>query len=248
VIDGFGELVQSGSLPLAVAVAALAGLVSFFSPCVLPLLPGYLSYVSGVGVQDLGSDRRWRLGLGASLFVFGFTAVFVAGGALFGAVGQRLRPHGDVLIVIAGVVLIGLGLIFVGAVPWFRREWRLRAAPRVGLVAAPMLGVVFGVGWTPCLGPTLSAVLLLAGTEGTAARGSLLTAVYGLGLGIPFILAALFFARFMRAVGFIRRHQRAVSVFGGTLLIVTGVLMVSGLWSDLVLHLQRWASGFEVAV
>lgn len=247
-IDGFGDLVQSGSLPLAMAVAALAGLVSFFSPCVLPLLPGYLSYVSGVGVQDLGSDRRWRLGLGALLFVLGFTAVFVAGGALFGAAGQRLRPHGDSLVIIAGVALILLGLIFVGAVPWLRREWRLRAAPRVGLVAAPLLGVVFGVGWTPCLGPTLSAVLLLASTEGTAARGSLLTAVYGLGLGIPFILAALFFARFMRAIQFFRRHQRGVSIFGGGLLIATGVLMVSGLWSELVLQLQQWVSGFEVAV
>ena len=246
--DAFGDAVMSGSLAVAIPVAAFAGLVSFFSPCVLPLLPGYLSYVSGVGVQDLRAGKRGRLALGALLFVLGFTAVFVAGGALFGAAGQRLRPYGDTITIVAGVALIVLGLVFLGAFPRLQRDWRLRRVPAVGLVAAPVLGVVFGVGWTPCLGPTLSAVLILAGNEGTASRGALLTLVYGLGLGIPFIVAALFFARFMGALEVVKRHQRAVAIVGGALLIVTGLLMVTGWWSDLVAQLQQWSAGYEVAV
>ncbi|OUZ07841.1 cytochrome C biogenesis protein ResC [Aeromicrobium sp. PE09-221] len=246
--DWFGDAVLSGSLIVAIPVAALAGLVSFFSPCVLPLLPGYLSYVSGVGVQDLRTSKRWRLALGSALFVLGFTAVFVAGGALFGAAGQRLRPYGDTLTIVAGAVLIVLGLVFVGLIPGLQRQWRMRQAPKIGLLAAPLLGVVFGIGWTPCLGPTLSAVLILAGNEGTASRGALLTLVYGLGLGLPFIVAALFFARFMGALDAVKRHQRAVSITGGVLLIVTGLLMVSGLWTELVFHLQQWAADFEVVV
>lgn len=246
--DGFSEAVMSGSLAVAIPVAAFAGLVSFFSPCVLPLLPGYLSYVSGVGVQDLRGGKRGRLALGALLFVLGFTLVFVAGGALFGAAGQRLRPYGDTLTVVAGALLIVLGLAFLGVFPRLQREWRPGRVPAVGLVAAPLLGVVFGVGWTPCLGPTLSAVLILAGNEGTASRGALLTLVYGLGLGIPFVLAALFFARFMTALDIVKRHQRAVAIAGGVLLIATGLLMVTGWWNDLVIQLQQWAVGFEVAV
>lgn len=246
--EGFGDAVMSGSLVVAIPVAAFAGLVSFFSPCVLPLLPGYLSYVSGVGVQDLRTGKRGRLTVGALLFVLGFTLVFVAGGALFGAAGQRLRPYGDTLTILAGALLIVLGLAFVGRIPGLQRQWRIKRAPAVGLVAAPLLGVVFGVGWTPCLGPTLSAVLILAGNEGTASRGALLTLVYGLGLGIPFVVAALFFARFMGALAFVKRHQRAVSIAGGALLIATGLLMVSGVWNEMVIHLQQWAAGFEVAV
>lgn len=243
------DLVLSGALVLAIPVALAAGLVSFFSPCVVPLLPGYLSYVSGIGVQDLQRGRqRGRLVLGALLFVLGFTAVFVTGGALFGAAGQRLIAYQRELSIGAGLLLVVLGLVFMGAFPRLQRTWARGNAPAVGLTAAPLLGVLFGIGWTPCLGPTLLAVLTLAQNEATAGRGALLTLVYCLGLGVPFVLAALFFSRFMGAVAWVRDHQRAVSVTGGLLLIVTGLLLVTGLWDSIVLELQGWTAGFEVAL
>ncbi len=245
VTDWFLDTASSGNLVLTVPVAFLAGLVSFFSPCVVPLLPGYLSYVSGVAVTELESARRSRIVLGAVLFVLGFTAVFVAGGALVGAVGQQLLPYQREISFVAGLLLIVLGLVFVGWVPMLQRDLRAHGVRRVGLLAAPVLGVVFGVGWTPCIGPTLSAVLILANNEATAGRGAFLTFVYCMGLGLPFVLAALFLSRFMRATVWLRRHQRAVSVTGGLLLIATGVLLVTGWWQDVVIALQHWIVGFE---
>jgi cytochrome c-type biogenesis protein len=242
VTDWFSDTVSSGNLLLAVPVAVLAGLVSFFSPCVVPLLPGYLSYVSGVAAQDLESARRGRLLAGALLFVLGFSAVFVLGGALFGSVGLELRRYQDTLSVITGILVIGLGLVFIGFVPFLQREGRVHAVPTVGLAIAPVLGVFFGLGWTPCIGPTLAA------DDATAARGAFLAFTYCLGLGIPFVLAALGFGRFMRALTWFRRHQRLVSIIGGVLLIVVGILLVTGWWTDLVGEMQTWITGFEAPV
>ncbi len=248
--DWFRETALSGNLLLAVPVAALAGLVSFFSPCVLPLLPGYLSYMSGVAAQDLESARRSRLLAGAVLFVLGFSAVFVLGGALFGSVGRDLAEHQDTLAVVTGVVIIVMGLAFIGLVPLLQRDVRIHAVPAVGLAVAPLLGVFFGLGWVPCVGPTLTAVLGLtfATDDATASRGALLALFYCLGLGIPFVLAALGFGRFMHAVTWFRRHQRAVSIAGGTMLIAVGILLVTGLWTDLVDEMQTWVNGFEAPI
>jgi len=250
VTDWFQETVYSGNLLLAVPVAAVAGLVSFFSPCVLPLLPGYLSYVSGVAAQDLESARRGRLLAGALLFVLGFSTVFVLGGALFGSIGLELRRYQDTLSIVAGVVVILVGLAFIGLVPLLQREFRVHAVPAVGLVIAPLLGVFFGLGWVPCIGPTLTAVLSLsfAADDASASRGAFLTLIYCLGLGIPFVLAALGFGRFMHAVSWFRRHQRLVSIVGGVLLIVVGLMLVTGLWDDLVGEMQTWVTGFEAPV
>jgi cytochrome c-type biogenesis protein len=250
VTDWFQDTAYSGNLLLAVPVAAVAGLVSFFSPCVLPLLPGYLSYMSGVAAQDLESARRGRLLAGAVLFVLGFSAVFVLGGTLFGSVGRRLAEHQDTLSVVTGVLVIVMGLAFIGLVPLLQRDVRIHAVPAVGLAVAPLLGVFFGLGWVPCIGPTLTAVLglTLSTDDASASRGAFLALFYCLGLGIPFVLAALGFGRFMHAVSWFRRHQRAVSVTGGVLLIAVGVLLVTGLWTDLVDEMQTWVTGFEAPV
>ena len=243
--DWLTDTVLSGSLVLAIPVAIAAGLVSFFSPCVLPLVPGYLSYVSGVGVQDLDrSEGRPRIVLGAVLFVAGFSAIYVAGGALFGAFGLRLAQHQRAFSIVAGVLVILLALVFLGLVPRMQREFRVHAVPTVGLAIAPVLGVFFGLGWLPCIGPTLGAVLALAGNEATAWRGAGLTAVYCLGLGVPFVLAAMGFARFARTAGWVRKHQRAIQVAGGLLLLVVGVMLVTGWWDSLITDLQGWAGGF----
>lgn len=244
----FFDAVTSGSFLLAFGVALVAGLISFFSPCVVPLLPGYLSYVSGVSVEDLGRTGRSRIVLGSVLFVLGFSAVFVAGGALFGSFGQRLAPYQREMSIVAGLVLILMGAAFLGAFRFLQRDVRVHSVKGTGLAMAPVLGVVFGVGWTPCIGPTLAAVLVLANNEGTMARGALLTAAYCLGLGLPFILAALSFKRFMTASDWIRKHQRGVVIAGGTMLIVTGVLLVTGWWSDLTIWMQQWISSFDVIV
>ncbi len=247
--DWFAETALSGSLLLAVPVAIVAGVVSFFSPCVLPLLPGYLSYVSGVGVQDLDAEGgRPRLVLGAVLFVLGFSVVFVSGGALFGALGQELFQYRRTISVVLGSLVIVLGLVFAGVVPWLQRDVRVHAVPAVGLAIAPVLGFFFGLGWLPCIGPTLGAVLTLANTEGTLERGAFLTLTYCLGLGVPFVLAALGFGRFMHAVRWARRHQLALQRVGGGLLVVVGVLLVSGVWDALVTDLQAWAGGFGTAI
>lgn len=248
--DWLHDTALSGSLLLALPVALAAGLVSFFSPCVLPLLPGYLSYVSGVGVQDLGTARRSRVVVGALLFVLGFSAVFVLSGTLFGSVGRELIAYQRELSIVTGLLVIVLGLAFVGGLRFLQRDVRVHAVPAVGLGMAPVLGVFFAVGWTPCIGPTLAAVLGLSvsADDATAARGALLAFVYCLGLGIPFLLAALGFSRFSRSVRWIREHQRGVSIAGGVLLIAVGVLLVTGVWDSLVTDLMNWVGGFETAL
>ncbi|WP_019143739.1 MULTISPECIES: cytochrome c biogenesis CcdA family protein [Aeromicrobium] len=247
-ITGIGETVVDGSLVLAVPLAVVAGLLSFFSPCVVPLLPGYLSYVSGMAVTELDGPRRSRLVLGAVLFVLGFSAVFVSLGTLFGAVGQELKDYQRPISVVMGIVVIVLGLAFMGGVSWLQRDVRVHTVPAVGVAVAPLLGVLFGLGWTPCIGPTLSAVLGLAvsADDASAGRGALLAFVYCLGLGIPFVLAAVAFSRFTRALRWFKRHQRLVGLVGGALLVVMGVLLVSGLWDGLVDEMRGWIGGTEL--
>ena len=235
--EWFQTTAGSGSLALAIPVAMVAGLVSFFSPCVIPLLPGYLSYATGLSAADLEDARRGRMLAGSLLFVLGFTAVFVALGTLSGAAGAWLITWQREITVVLGVMTILLGLVFAGVVPWLQRDWRVHQVPAVGLGVAPLLGALFGLGWIPCVSPTLGAVLTLAGTEGTAARGALLSAAYCLGLGLPFIVAALAFERFMHALEWVRRHQRAVMVAGGGMLVVVGILLVTGAWDTLVIEL-----------
>jgi cytochrome c-type biogenesis protein len=197
-VSGVGEAFQrtvlDGSLALAVPVALVAGLVSFLSPCVLPLVPGYLSYVTGMAGAGLDGARRARVLAGTALFVLGFSAVFVSFGALFGGLGMLLQRYDEVLTRVLGVVTVVMGLVFLG-MPGAQREWRLHRRPAVGLAGAPLLGVVFGLGWTPCIGPTLAAVQTLAYDSASAGRGALLTAAYCAGLGLPFLLAAVAYRR-----------------------------------------------------
>lgn len=251
------QTVLSGALLLALPVAVLGGLVSFFSPCVLPLVPGYLSYVTGVGGADLGDARRGRMVLGASLFVLGFSAVFVSGGVLFGGFGATLQEHRETLTRIFGVLTILLGLVFTGVFSRVfsgllerltQREFRIHAKPAVGLAGAPMLGVIFGIGWTPCIGPTLAAVNILAFSEATAGRGALLMFAYCLGLGLPFIAAAMAFRRTLGAFGWVKRHYAWVMRLGGAMLVVTGVLLVTGAWDRMVYEITVWSSDFNVWV
>lgn len=246
--DAFSNTVVSGSLLLALPVALLAGTVSFFSPCVLPLLPGYLSYATGLSGADLEGAKRGRMALGSLLFVLGFSAVFVSYGALFGYVGDWLLVYRRQISVVLGGLTILVGLAFLGVVPWLQRDVRVHRVPAVGLVAAPMLGVLFGVGWTPCIGPTLTAVLALAYNEATAGRGALLSLVYSLGLGLPFIIAGLAFRRMLGAVRWVRRHQVWVTRLGGTMLVMVGLLLVTGLWDQWVVQMQSVMPGFEAPV
>jgi len=236
-------LVAAAPLLLAIPIAVMAGLVSFLSPCVLPLVPGYLSYVTGLSGIDLAERARGRVALGAMLFVVGFAAVFVSEGALFGTLGSFLLEHADLLTRALGVVTILLGLVFVGVVPWLQADWRIHQVPAVGLAAAPLLGVLFGLGWTPCIGPTLSAVLALAFGEGTAARGALLMAAYAAGLGVPFVLFAMGFRWLAGSLAWVRRHHRWVTRMGGAFLVVVGLLMATGAWESLIGPLRQWASG-----
>ena len=262
-----GDLIMSGPLLVAAAVAVVAGVVSFFSPCCLPLVPGYLSYVAGVSGAELTGEpgrttalsplsvaskgqravataavvsaSRGRTVASAVLFVGGFTTVFASYGMLFGSLGAWLLAYQDVVVRVLGVVTIVLGLMFTGALsrlPLASTTLRLDYRPRTGLLGAPLVGAVFGLGWTPCIGPTLAAVLTLSTTSATAGRGAFLSMAYALGLGVPFILAAVSWQRMTRTFGWGRRHAQGIMRFGGVLLIVLGVLQVSGLW--------RWATSW----
>jgi cytochrome c-type biogenesis protein len=245
-----GEVVRDGSLLVAVPIAILAGLVSFLSPCVLPLVPGYLSYVTGSSASELAADAESsaphstrRIVLGALGFVLGISVVFVSFGALFGSLGQALRDSEEVLARGFGVLTILLGLLLAGVfarVPLANRELRVHYLPRAGWLTAPVLGVIFAVGWTPCIGPTLAAVLGLAASsdQASALRGSVLSLAYCLGLGLPFLVTGLAFGRAMHAFAVVKRHYRAVMVAGGGMLVAIGVLQVSGVWSAFMNELQ----------
>ena len=230
------------SLFVAIPVAIAAGLVSFLSPCVLPLLPGYLAFLSGATGRIEGRSGRGRAFVGSLAFVLGFSLVFVSFGALFGELGRELKTHERLLQEIFGVVTIALGLFFAGWWPstWLQRERRVHYLPRVSILGAGALGFIFGLGWTACIGPTLSAVLVLeASSSGASAlRGSILAFFYCWGLGIPFIVAALATEWMATASAWLRRHARVIGVIGGVLLIVIGVCEVTGWWHAFVLWLQ----------
>ncbi|GAA2745231.1 cytochrome c biogenesis protein CcdA [Kitasatospora cinereorecta] len=231
-------------------IALAAGLVSFFSPCVLPLVPGYLSYVTGFSAADLADargGRRGRMLLGSTLFILGFAAVFVSMGALFGSFGQTLREHQRVISVVLGLLTVAMGLAFMGLLPGFSmRELRSHRRPALGLAGAPLLGVVFGLGWTPCIGPTMAAINGLALNQASAGRGALLMAVYCLGLGVPFVLAALAFRKALGAFGWVKRHYQWVMRIGGGMLVVVGLLLVTGVWDAMVNQLQYLAPDFSI--
>jgi len=247
--EWFSTTAGSGSLALAIPVALLAGLVSFFSPCVIPLLPGYLSYATGLSGADLEHAHRGRMFAGSLLFVLGFASVFVALGTLSGALGSWLVTWQREITLVLGSVTILLGLAFAGLVPWLQRDVRIHRVPAVGLGAAPLLGLLFGLGWTPCIGPTLAVILNLSINEATAGRGALLSAVYALGLGLPFIAAGLAYHRMLGAFAFVRRHQQWVTRAGGLMLVLVGVLLVTGWWAEMVTWLQiRLISDFEPSV
>jgi cytochrome c-type biogenesis protein len=250
VASSFQHTVISGSFLLALPVALIAGVVSFLSPCVLPLVPGYLSYVTGLSGADLDEGRahRGRVLIGSSLFVLGFSIVFVSWGALLRHFGSTLNSHTVALDRVLGVVTIVLGLAFMGLVPFLQREVRFHRLPAVGLAGAPILGVLFAVGWTPCIGPTLGAVLLLSNDGSTATQGALLTLAYCVGLGIPFVLAALAFRRALGAFSVVRRHYGLVTRIGGAMLIAVGVLLLTGAWSTLVGDLQSAINSYVPAV
>jgi cytochrome c-type biogenesis protein len=286
-MSGVTQLVTSGPLILALPVAAAAGAVTFLSPCCLPLVPGYLSFVtgmagagesaagpapasapaaatagdgSGVAVaapplaappRAAASDvaPRGRVVAGTALFVLGFSVVFVAYGAALGGLGHLLTSHARLLTQILGGLTIVLGLLFAGVLDRFSFAGRIvrpSARPKAGLAGAPLLGVMFGLGWTPCIGPTLTAVLALSASSGTVARGAVLAFVYALGLGVPFLLVSFGFGVAMRAFAFFRRHARLVTRIGGAMLICVGLLEVTGAWSSFMAWLQvHWVSNYE---
>ncbi|MBT2528449.1 sulfite exporter TauE/SafE family protein [Streptomyces sp. ISL-99] len=241
--------VLGGALILALPIAVAAGLVSFFSPCVLPLVPGYLSYVTGISGTDLAEAKRGRMVVGASLFVLGFTAVFVSTGTLFGYFGSTLQEYQETLSVVLGGLMILMGVLFMGLMPWItQREFRFHKRPSAGLAGAPVLGALFGIGWAPCTGPTLTAVQSLALSEASAGRGAILTVAYCLGLGVPFVIAAVAFRRALGAFAWVKKHYAWVMRIGGVMMIVTGLLLVTGVWNGIVQDMQGWAQGFTVGI
>jgi cytochrome c-type biogenesis protein len=245
----FAGIAESGPLLLAVAVAAIAGLVSVLSPCVLPLVPGYLSYVTGLAGADLrDGGRRGRVLSGTVLFVAGFAGVFVLVSVLFANAGRALIRHERIAEVAVGVLIVVLGAAFLGVVPGLQREWRIHRLPAAGLVGAPVFGAVFALSWTPCLGPTLGAVLGLAAVGGSTWRAVTLAVAYCLGLGLPFVAFGLGFRRLLGVFGAIRRHSVWVTRIGGVLLIVVGLALVTGGWGEFVNWLRATLGAGEVSV
>lgn len=239
-----GETVIDGALWLAVPLALAAGLVSFLSPCVLPLVPGYLGYVSGAAGG--AEKRRSRMVVGAVLFVLGFSLVFVAVNFLGAVAGRFFLDYVDILQRVGGAVVIVLGLAFIGQVTFLQRTIKPAWQPRMGLVGAPLLGIVFALGWTPCIGPTLTAVFALSSFD--PARAILLAAVFCLGLGIPFVLVALGFGWVSTSMAWAKRHVRAINIVGGVLLVAVGVLLLTGLWNLLLSEFMAVIYGFVPAL
>ena len=235
-MTGFAETAAAGPLLVALGLCVLAGLVSFASPCVVPLVPGYLSYLAAVVGADDPVGRRWRVAGSALLFVAGFTAVFVLGTVAVLGMTSTLITNQILLQRIGGAITIVMGLVFIGFFPALQRQARFAPRQWAGIAGAPLLGAVFALGWTPCLGPTLTGVIAVASaTEGAdVARGVALVLAYCLGLGIPFILLALGSGWAVNGFGWLRRHTRAIQVFGGALLIAVGLALLTGLWNDFV--------------
>lgn len=231
-------LIFDGALWLAVLVAVLAGLISFLSPCVLPLVPGYFGYLGSTSSTQSSTGSRRRLLVGVSLFIAGFTLVFMTVTVLGGVAGMFFLEYANILTRGLGVIVIFLGLIFIGAFPRMQRTLRPRFRRTLGVLSAPLLGIVLGIGWTPCIGPTLAAIMSISWNLGDPVRAALLGAAYSLGLGIPFFLLALGLGWATRSVTFLRRHIRIVNILGGSMLIALGVLMVTGIWGALMSALQ----------
>jgi cytochrome c-type biogenesis protein len=242
-------LVGDGSLLLGAPVALAAGALSFASPCVLPLVPGYLGYVGGMDGSGTARRPGGRLALAAALFVLGFSVVFVAYGAVLGGLGHLVTGHARLVTQVIGGLTILLGLLFAGVFDRFSfagRILRPSARPKAGLAGAPLLGMMFGLGWTPCTGTTLTAVMGLSVSTGTAARGGVLAFVYALGLGIPFLLMSVGFQWMVRAFAFARRHARLITRIGGAMLVCVGLLEVTGTWSTFVAWLQvHWVGDYQ---
>ena len=241
-----GDIVGGGTLAFALPIAFGAGLLAFLSPCVLPLVPGYLGYVTGA--SDPSQLRRGRTALGASLFVLGFSVVFLGIFVLSSTVGLFFLRYEDVLQRIGGAVIIVLGFVFIGQVTFLQRQFKPTWRPRAGLAGAPLLGAVFAIGWTPCIGPTMGAVIALASYEGDPGRAAIVGLFYCLGLGIPFLLVALGFGWVGGSVAWVRRHIRVFNIVGGALLIAMGILMVTGLWGAIMSNFLGVVSGFEPAL
>jgi cytochrome c-type biogenesis protein len=230
-----------GFILLALPLAIVAGLLSFISPCILPLVPGYLSYAAGF------SQARGRVLLGSSLFVAGFSVLFVSYGVLFGGLGARIAVHEEIITRVLGIFTIALGLIFAGAFPMMR-TFHPRMSTTGGLIGAPVLGFLFGIGWTPCIGPALATVQTLAFSESSAFRGAVLSLGYCFGLGLPFIATGLFFDRSARLRQFLARNGRTISIIGGAFLILIGILQVSGAWNALMIDLRSVISDFAPVI
>ena len=241
--DHFASIAGTGPLVLAIVVAALAGLVSILSPCVLPLVPGYLSYVTGLAGSDMDAEGtvktrvHGRVLAGTSLFVLGFSIVFTLLLTLVANIGFALKTHQDLLNVILGVLVIVLGFGYLGWIPGLQREARISKLPAAGLVGAPVFGAIFALSWLPCTGPTLAAVAAMATTSGETSRAVTLSLAYSLGLGIPFVLFGLFFRRMLGIFRAIRRNSRWVTRIGGVLLILVGVALVTGGWNHFLVWL-----------
>lgn len=245
-ITSLSDIVLNGSLLISAPLAVLAGLVSFLSPCVLPLVPGYLGFVSGTASSD---RTRSRMVLGSSLFVLGFTLVFVVFGALLGSLGTVLLFQGRAILQpIAGVLVIALGFVLIGQFSFLQKTIKPNFTPKAGLAFAPLLGIVFGLGWTPCIGPTLGGVLSMVLTQGGLVTGVILATLYSIGLGLPFVLLAAGFSWASASVGFVRKNIRKFNIAGGILLIVLGVLLATGVWNIVAGLIQELFSGFVPAL
>lgn len=247
--DAFSSTVLSGSLWVALAVAAAAGVIAFLSPCVLPVVPGYVGYVSGLaGGEGRGEHDRRRMVSGSLLFVAGFALVFMALGGFVGALGHLLQSHAVWVERISGAVVILMGLVFLGVIPGLSGEKRIAGRPDAGLWGAPLMGMIFGLSWTPCMGPTYSAVVALSLDGASIGRGAAVALAYALGLGIPFVLFALLFDRALSASKALARRRRAISLLSGALLIAIGVLLLTGQWGAWMAQLQGMAAGFEPVI
>ena len=251
---GFADLAVDGPLLIGLLVAALAGLVSFASPCVIPLVPGYISYLTGVVGGEMTMDERgvrvsrkhWAVAGAAALFIAGFTVVFLlATVTVFGAV-SAIALNADTLMRIGGVVTILMGVVFMGAVPALQRDTRFQPKKWTTIVGAPLLGGVFALGWTPCLGPTLASIISVSvGTQGlTAARGVLLVIAYCIGLGLPFLLVALGSSAAVRGIDVLRRHSRAIQIAGGVAMVIVGLMLLTGAWNSFIGWTRQLVVGF----